>query len=76
MSIENPWLVAQAQSYHPGCQTVSATDRLHQIRNCSIGDIPWLQQVVAWPDNQKTVQAAAESKLRALQRLSKTAPIV
>lgn len=56
VSRENPWPFEQWD----------AASRLETIRESS--DVRWLLKVAAWPDNQAAVRAAAERRLRKLQR--------
>ncbi len=71
---ENPWLIEDMQGDDPGTQTCDVHDRVAQIRQCTAcaEDINWLCRVVLYGwglgRNQKTVQEAAESKLRVLQK--------
>jgi len=59
----NPWTV-----YICGkeCRTIDADSRIDRIRYAT--NIEWLRHVVSWRDNQKTVQQAAESRLRKLEK--------
>jgi hypothetical protein len=50
----------------PGCITCDAADRISQIKRSD--DAAWLQAVVKCVDNQKTVQQAAERRLRKLTK--------
>ena len=56
----NPWLVDMPG--YPGCQHC----RMDIVRRTS--DIKLLEQFIAWPETQRTVRAAAESKLRRLEK--------
>ena len=60
----NPWLVNIPG--HPGCQYCCANDRMDLVRRTS--DLKLLEQIIAWPETQRTVHAAAESKLRRLKK--------
>lgn len=70
-SLKNPW--RQESRVVPGGYTVicGVSDRIQKIRRLKATefDLAWLRTVVAWPDNGKTVQKAAESKLRVLTTL-------
>lgn len=69
----NPWLLngdVLNQKTHPGIQTCDGADRIHKIGECQAikADMEWLRRVIAWPENQKTVQQAAERKMRRLEK--------
>lgn len=60
----NPW---QTNISGTICQTYDGDDRIRKIR--ATHDVAWLRKVVAWKNgNQKTVQDAAERRLRMLTK--------
>lgn len=61
---KNPWQVSW--STEP-CITSDAQDRIHEIKQSV--DVAWLKAVVAHHGNQKTVQQAAERRLRQLTKI-------
>ena len=66
---KNPWLVEAYQDISPGCQIINAESRLCKIKRST--DMVWLNQVAAWPENQKTVQLAAERRIRVLRKAAR-----
>jgi hypothetical protein len=56
LTVQNPWTIHQ-----------SGTDTRVELIGES-RDIAWLLKVRAWPDNTVAVRAAAERRLRRLQR--------
>lgn len=62
--MKNPWICGQYDGHE--MQTVDATSRLDAIKRMNADE---LRAVIAWPDNQKAVQQAAERKLRKLSKI-------
>jgi hypothetical protein len=57
----NPWKVTWCDGI-----TSDSESRLMQIKNST--DVEWLKRVIAYPNNQKSVQQAAERRLRKLTK--------
>ena len=69
LSNDDPWareLEVPAPGGVPYTVTCDTEGRLDLIRDST--DVLWLRKVLAWPDNQVIVRAAAERRLRKLQR--------
>lgn len=62
----NPWHVDVCGIV---CVTCGVQERMHEIKQST--DVDWLRSVVAFPDNGKTVQQAAERRLRKLTSMPK-----
>ena len=63
--MKNPWLVNTPG--YPGCQICCAADRMEVVRKTE--DMNLLADIFAWPETQRTVRQAADSKMRRLFRL-------
>jgi hypothetical protein len=64
---DDPWRRPVPHYYAiPHTTVIDAESRLEEIKRST--DITWLRKVLAWPDNQVSVRAAAERRLRKLQR--------
>jgi riboflavin biosynthesis pyrimidine reductase len=68
LSNDDPWApeVLPPLKSEPVTVVCDTEGRLDLIRESS--DVLWLRKVLAWPDNQVIVRAAAERRLRKLQR--------
>ncbi len=69
---QDPW-----NAHVPGyqeCRYCCANDRMEIVRRTT--NMALLEQIVAWPDTQRTVRAAAESKVRRLAKEWMTGPMI
>ena len=63
----DPW-IARVEGYDNFARYCSAEDRMSLVRRTN--DLPTLVEMADWGDTQKTVRAAARSKIRRLKTLA------
>jgi hypothetical protein len=64
--LKSPWAYKAPPHFQPVrvLATLDSASRLDRVRSCD--DPVQLQRYIDWPDTQKTVRAAAQSRLRKL----------